>query len=179
MIKGHDHKVMFLGKKVYYVSRSVKAELYQWVGFPVSQKINELVKSSRKSKRSYLGRRLTWTVCICGDWITDGCGVWITPWTWTVWPEGNCTRVTAGEPLPVLDPATETCKNQHHWGLRMNIFSAPPLLQSAFFPCFWDLTSKPGHSASGDGYCAGTAILWCDRYQRTHASHFQSPCFSG
>lgn len=29
MIKGHDHKVMFLGKKVYYVSRSVKAELYQ------------------------------------------------------------------------------------------------------------------------------------------------------
>lgn len=143
------------------------------------KKINELVKSSRKSKRSYLGRRLTWTVCICGDWITDGCGVWITPWTWTVWPEGNCTRVTAGEPLPVLDPATETCKNQHHWGLRMNIFSAPPLLQSAFFPCFWDLTSKPGHSASGDGYCAGTAILWCDRYQRTHASHFQSPCFSG
>ena len=79
-------------------------------------------KSSRKSKRSHLGRKLTWTVCICGDWITDGCAVWITPWTWTVWPEGNCTRVTAGEPLPVLGPATETCKNQHHWRLRLNIF---------------------------------------------------------
>lgn len=90
-------------------------------------RINELVKekkkkSSRKSKTNHLGRKLTWTVCNCGDWITDGCGVWNTPWTCTVWPEGNCTRVTAGEPLPVPDPATETCKNDHHWGLRLDLF---------------------------------------------------------
>lgn len=88
--------------------------------------INELIKGKkkhwRKSKANHLGRKLTWTVCICGDWITDGCGVWIIPWTWTVWPEGNCTRVTAGEPLPVPDPATETCKNDHHWGLCLDHF---------------------------------------------------------
>lgn len=79
-------------------------------------------KTWRKSKTNHTGRKLTWTVCICGDWITNGCGVWITPCTCTVWPEGNCTRVTAGEPLPVPDPATETCKNDHHWGLRLANF---------------------------------------------------------
>lgn len=51
---------------------------------------------------------------MCGDWMTEGCVAWMTPWTWTVWPEGNCTRVTAGDPLPALDAATETCKNYNH-----------------------------------------------------------------
>lgn len=84
-------------------------------------RISELVRGKKKKKKAQESQRqitqewgLTWTVCICGDWIIDGCGVGITPWTWTVWPEGNCTRVTAGEPLPVPDPATETCKNDHH-----------------------------------------------------------------
>ena len=109
--------------------------------------INELVKSSRKSKRSHWGRRLTWTVRICGDWITDGCGVWITPWTWTVWPEGNCTRVTAGEPLPVLDPATETCKKQHHWGLRLNVFFFSHCYNLPIFPAFkkWPASQGTHH----------------------------------
>lgn len=59
-------------------------------------------------------KKLTWTACMCGDWMTEGCVAWMTPWTWTVWPEGNCTRVTAGDPLPALEAATETCKNYNH-----------------------------------------------------------------
>ena len=50
-----------------------------------------------------------WTVCIRGDWITNGCGVSvIIPRACAVWPEGDSTRVTAGEPLLVPDAATET-----------------------------------------------------------------------
>lgn len=47
----------------------------------------------------------TCTAWTCGDWITDGCAAWMTPWTWTVCPLGSCTSVTVGpvaEAWPVV-----------------------------------------------------------------------------
>lgn len=38
-------------------------------------------------------RNLTCTVWTWGDWMTDDCADWITPWTWK-WPPGSCTTAT-------------------------------------------------------------------------------------
>lgn len=53
VMKAHDHKAMRRERKVFYVSRSVKAGLYQGVEFPVSRKINELVTQSNFLKNAY------------------------------------------------------------------------------------------------------------------------------
>lgn len=45
----------------------------------------------------------TCTAWTWGDWITDGCAAWMTPWTWTVCPLGSCTSVTVG-PVAVAWP---------------------------------------------------------------------------
>lgn len=53
VIKEHEHKVMWMVTKVFYVNKHVKAALYQWMGIPVSRKINELVTQSNFLKNIY------------------------------------------------------------------------------------------------------------------------------
>lgn len=57
----------------------------------------------------------TWTVWTCGDWITDGWAAWITPWTWTVCPLGNCTKVTVGAEDVAWAAAMDTWERQTVW----------------------------------------------------------------
>lgn len=57
---------------------------------------------------NHLHKILTWTVCTCGDWMTEGCAAWITPCTCTVCPLGSCTRVTVGAAAVVCPAPTVT-----------------------------------------------------------------------
>lgn len=43
---------------------------------------------------------LTCVVCTWGDWMTDDCADWITPWTWN-WPPGSCTTATEEPPSDI------------------------------------------------------------------------------
>lgn len=43
---------------------------------------------------------LTCAVCTWGDWMTDDCADWITPWTWN-WPPGSCTTATEEPPSDI------------------------------------------------------------------------------
>lgn len=65
--------------------------------------VNDLVLwLNKKTVKTLYCSSFTCTAWTCGDWITDGCAAWITPWTWTVCPLGSCTSVTVG-------PVAEAC----------------------------------------------------------------------
>lgn len=61
----------------------------------------------------FIERSLTCTVCTCGDWMTEGWAVWITPWTWTVCPLGNCSKVTVGLPEDTCPAAMDACPHNN------------------------------------------------------------------
>lgn len=76
---------------------------------------------SRTSKHfDFVPLQRMWMVCFtctvwtCGDWMTEGWAAWITPCTWTVWPLGNCTRVTVGLLDETWAAAMDACKPNNH-----------------------------------------------------------------
>lgn len=65
-----------------------------WLGLPVRLRfLPRLTTAASVWVRLCVSTCTVWT---CGDWITDGCAAWMTPWTCTVCPLGSCTSVTVG-----------------------------------------------------------------------------------
>lgn len=55
---------------------------------------------------------LTCAVCTWGDWMTDDCADWITPWTWN-WPPGSCTTATEEPPSDIYKNPNTTLNPQN------------------------------------------------------------------
>lgn len=85
----------------------------------------------------------TCTACTCGDWITDGCAAWITPWTWTVCPLGSWTSVTVGPAACAWPAAMDTWNSGVPMGFNRN---------SDLYVC--SMYENRGHSVT----CAKVAI---------------------
>lgn len=76
-------------------SRCSPPPVLHCVSKPPSTGRNELTWGTNSEGPNINEKRraeLTWTACICGDWMTEGCVAWMTPWPWTVWPGDNCCR---------------------------------------------------------------------------------------
>ncbi len=90
----------------------------------------------------------TCTAWTCGDWITDGCAAWMTPWTWTVCPLGSCTSVTVGpvaEAWPVVMDTwnSDVTLLSAKYTLKWTIFFYICGIQNQFFSSIWKAAALP------------------------------------